>query len=118
MAEDGPIHQRYPLREISGGYRARTKRNVEDAGGTAIFYQRYPGGGTEQTLAFCIELGRPYKLIDIDMVSVEVASSKLQTFIGDYDVQVLNVAGPRASDCPAIYDFVRLVITLSISGVA
>lgn len=118
MAEDGPIHPRYPLREISGGYRARTKRNVEDAAGTAIFYQRYLVGGTEQTLAFCIELGRPYKLIDIDMVSVEVAISKLQTFIGDYDVQVLNVAGPRTSDCPAIYDFVRLVITLAISGVA
>jgi hypothetical protein len=97
------------LNEIDGGYKERTRQNVEDSDGTAIFYLCYLQGGTEQTLAFCILSGRPYKLIDIELVSVSVAAKKVLSFIGDYDIQTLNVAGPRQSACPAIYDFVRSV---------
>lgn len=38
MAEDGPINNEYKLIEIEGGYRKRTKKNVADSDGTAIFY--------------------------------------------------------------------------------
>lgn len=55
MAEDAPIDDRYPLEEITGGYRQRTKRNVLNADGTVIFYHSAPEGGTEATLAFCIK---------------------------------------------------------------
>ncbi len=108
-AEDGPIDPRYPLNEIAGGYQARTRQNVEDSDGTAIFYHCYLQGGTAQTLAFCIMAGKPCKLIDIDLVSSDIAAKKVLSFIGDYSIQVLNVAGPRQSTCPAIYDFVRRV---------
>lgn len=115
-AEDGPIDTRYMLTEIGGGYQARTKQNVEDSDGTAVFYHCYLQGGTEQTLAFCIREGKPYKLIDIDLVSVNVAAKKVLSFIGDYNIQVLNVAGPRQSSCPAIYDFVRNTVNVVISN--
>ncbi|NVK39898.1 MAG: hypothetical protein HWE39_01530 [Oceanospirillaceae bacterium] len=106
QAEDGPIDARYPLREIGGGYRARTRRNVEDADGTAIFYSSRLSGGTELTLLFCIQVGKPYKLIDIDLVTPEQAARLLTVFVSDAGIATLNVAGPRHSGCPSLYAFV------------
>jgi len=118
MAEDGPIDPRYPLDEIEGGYEVRTKKNVENSNGTVVFYDSYLHGGTEKTVAFCIELEKPYKLIDIDVVCIDVAVNKIVSFVSDYKILVLNVAGPRQSSCPSIYNYVKntiqLVITKSI----
>jgi hypothetical protein len=115
MAEDGPIDPSYLLTEIGGGYRARTKKNVEDSDGTVIFYDCYLQGGTEQTVAFCIKAGKPYKLIDIDLVNIDIAANKTLQFVSDHKIKVLNVAGPRLSGCPAIYDFVKNTIKVVIS---
>lgn len=112
IAEDGKIDSIYNLAEIGGGYRARTKKNVEDADGTAVFYSGYVSGGTELTVAFCIKHKKPYKLIDIDLIEHELATESLQKFIIDYDIEILNVAGPRHSQCPEIYNYVKSVITL------
>ena len=39
MAEDGLIDEKYSLTRLpKGGYRARTRINVMDSGGTAIIY--------------------------------------------------------------------------------
>ncbi|RFA30824.1 hypothetical protein CAI21_04815 [Alkalilimnicola ehrlichii] len=114
MAEDGPISHVYPLTELGGGYRQRTKQNVVDADGSAIFYASYLGGGTETTVLFCIRQGKPYKLIDIALVEPGRAAELLLDFVRDFDVATLNVAGPRASACPAIYDYVKHVIRLVI----
>lgn len=116
LAEDGPIDPRYLLHEIDGGYRARTKKNVDDADGTVIFYDRYIQGGTAQTVAFCIKAGKPYKLIDIDLVSIDVAANRTLLFASDHKIRILNVAGPRQSNCPAIYDFVKHTIKAVISN--
>lgn len=118
MAEDGPIHPRYLLNEIAGGYRARTQRNVEDSEGTVVFYNCYLHGGTEQTVAFCIEAGKPYKLIDIDLVSIDVAATKILSFVSDYQIGILNVAGPRQSGCSAIYYFVKSSIKVVLTRIA
>jgi hypothetical protein len=115
MAEDGPIDLRYPLDEIEGGYEARTKKNVENSNGTVIFYDCYLQGGTEKTVAFCIEYEKPYKLIDIDLVSIDVAANKVDTFVSDYKILVLNVAGPRQSNCPSIYRYVKNTVQLVIA---
>ncbi len=107
MAEDGPIDMKYPLIEIHGGYSQRTRKNVIESDGTAIFYHRRPTGGTEQTLMFCIRAGKPYKLIDIDLMDPETAAQKTIEFISEYSVCTLNVAGPRAGNCPGMCRFVK-----------
>jgi hypothetical protein len=107
MAEDGPIDFSYPLEEIEGGYEARTRKNVEDADGTVIFFEGYLHGGTEKTVAFCKELAKPCALIDIDLVPVDVAPDKVLSFVADHKIRVLNVAGPRQSHCPSIYPYVK-----------
>ncbi|WP_367114531.1 putative molybdenum carrier protein [Marinobacter sp.] len=72
-AEDGPVSSIYTLTEIRGGYRQRTKQKVVDSDGTAIFYESYVRGGTEATVLFCIRQGKPYKLIDIEVVEPDRA---------------------------------------------
>jgi hypothetical protein len=118
LAEDGEIDARYPLTELGGGYRQRTRKNVEASHGTVIFYDSALHGGTKQTLAFCVQLHKPYKLIDISLVDCGQASKVIYDFIESHYIAVLNVAGPRLSSCPAIYAYVKAVIknTIKQSG--
>jgi lysyl-tRNA synthetase class I len=109
-AEDGPISYGYPLIEIKGGYRQRTRKNVEESEGTAIFYKSILSGGTEQTMTFCINLKKPYKLIDIDLADIPAAAGIITEFIKTNGISRLNVAGPRQSNCPEIYTYVKQVI--------
>lgn len=114
MAEDGPISSEYDLTEIEGGYRQRNKKNVADSDGTAIFYSSYLKGGTEVTALFCMNQKKPYKLIDIELIDAEKAAETLDRFITDFEIRVLNVAGPRASGCPEIYEYVKQAIGLAL----
>ncbi|WP_417517919.1 putative molybdenum carrier protein [Marinobacter sp.] len=109
-AEDGETPDHYGLQEISGGYRQRTRKNVADSDGTAIFYDAFLSGGTELTLQFCIRLNKPYKLIDISLIDAEKAAAVLVEFTDKFNVTTLNVAGPRASNHPGIYGFVKQAI--------
>ncbi|MGM0833508.1 MAG: YpsA SLOG family protein [Pseudomonadota bacterium] len=114
MAEDGPISSIYLLEETGGGYRQRTKKNVQDADGTAIFYASYLQGGTEATALFCIQQSKPYKLIDIELIDPLHAAMLIADFVHDRHINVLNVAGPRASTCPVMYAYVKQTIELVI----
>ncbi|HEY9148077.1 MAG TPA: putative molybdenum carrier protein [Gammaproteobacteria bacterium] len=111
QAEDGPIDERYPLQVITGGYRQRTRKNVEDADASVIFYSGMPTGGTALTIGFCIKSKRPFKLFDRELVPAELASASLRKFMKEHNVKVLNVAGPRASGDPDVYDYTFKVIT-------
>ncbi len=110
-AEDGPIDEVYPLTEISGDYRERTEQNVIDADGTAIFFESHLFGGTEATRAFAIRERKPHQLIDISLIDPPEAAALLAGFIREFDIRILNVAGPRASDCPTMYCYVKQVMT-------
>ena len=117
LAEDGIIPEKYPVKELpDSGYRQRTKRNVIDSDGTVIIYFAYPSGGTEQTIAFCIEEKKPYVLIDGEELTVERASGKIQVFIDQYSISILNVAGPRAGGEPRAYEYARKVIFSVLQG--
>jgi hypothetical protein len=106
LAEDGRIPECYPLIELKeGGYSQRTLRNVVESDGTAILYFVQIEGGTEETLQFCIEERKPYKLIDAEEVSAERAAFLLTSFIRHYGIGVLNVAGPRQSQAPQGYAY-------------
>ncbi|WP_375058540.1 YpsA SLOG family protein [Zobellella sp. DQSA1] len=71
----GSLDEPYPLIELAGGYRQRTRRNLQEADGTVIFYRGMPTGGTALTLALCIREQKPFRLIDMELVSVEQAGT-------------------------------------------
>lgn len=111
MAEDGVIDEKYPLQELPmGGYRQRTKKNVECSDGTVIFYETILQGGSKLTEEFCVKAEKPYKLIDISRVNTNIAIDLIQDFIHYNQIKVLNIAGPRQSGCAGIYPFVKAVI--------
>lgn len=117
MAEDGPISPRYPLTPLAaGGYRERTRKNVEHSDATVIFCQGTPQGGTRATLDDCRALGKPHLVIDPAAQLPAQAAAAIAGFLRRHAIRVLNVAGPRASQQPQIYEFVRAVVQQVLSG--
>jgi hypothetical protein len=106
LDEFGRIPDRYPVKELeNGGFTERTLQNVKDSDGTVIIYPGKLSGGTEQTLHFCVEQRRPHKLIDASKISVEKAARMIADFVCENNIDILNVAGPRASEWPRGYDY-------------
>jgi hypothetical protein len=104
-AEDGPLDRRYPLRETaSSSYQDRTRRNVEDSDGTLILSRGPLSGGTALTAALAQRLRRPLLLIDLAENGPGVDLEAVRAWIRRHRIAVLNVAGPRESSAPGIYD--------------
>ena len=111
LAEDGPIPARYPLAEMpAGGYRERTRRNVEESDGTLVLVFGTLAGGTQRTVLACERLGKPCRTIDGAAISPDDAARLAAGFVAEHRLAVLNVAGPRASENPAAYAYAFEVI--------
>lgn len=117
VAEDGVIPPQFQLRETdSDDYQGRTLRNVEDSDGTVIFSMTTTvTGGTAQTIEFAGELRKPLLHL-IASVDVDVAATRLQTFLEEHSIAILNVAGPRSSQEPVIGSFVQAVLSRALTG--
>ena len=107
LAEDGRIPNHYPLTELlGGGYAERTARNVAVANGTLIITNGPPIGGTRETVERCVEMQKPYLVIDAQTAAIEEAIEQAADFAlalshsGPGMPPILNVAGPRASQWP------------------
>jgi len=106
LDEFGKIPDHYPVQELqSDGFNERTLQNVKDSDGTIIVHSRELRGGTEQTVRFCVDLKRPYQLIDASKLSAEDAAKPIADFVRKNKIDVLNVAGPRQSEWPEGYDY-------------
>lgn len=102
-AEDGPLAERYPLRETpSAEYAQRTEWNVRDADGTLVVNRGPLVGGTAQTVEVAARLGKPYLVVDLAQ-SPEPARTQVRAWLRAHRIQTLNVAGPRESKSPGIY---------------
>lgn len=115
-AEDGQMPAKYPLKPADKpGNRERTLRNVMDSDGTLIIYQGGLSGGTEETLLFCLELRRPYLLVNAKEIPAQRASQLARQFVMHEKIRVLNVAGPRASEWVEGYAYAHDVISALIA---
>lgn len=101
-AEDGRIPARYPLRETrSAAYGERTRLNVRDADATLILTRGRPSGGTARTIDFAHQLQRPHLIVDL---AADADAAATRAWLAGLAVRVLNVAGPRESGCPGIFE--------------
>lgn len=111
-AEDGPIPQRYPLTPLpGGGYRQRTRQNVIDSDGTVILFYESLTGGTLLTRDLCLREKRPFVVLDGKQISESRAADGILRFVDEHEIQVLNVAGTRASGWAAGYRFALYVVS-------
>ena len=109
--ESGPLPSRYSLKELpTGKYRARTEQNVRDSDGTLICSFGPLTGGSALTEALTIKHHRPCLHIDFELFPGDKAVAAVERWYKDNKIQTLNVAGPRASNNPHIYDAVFTLI--------
>jgi hypothetical protein len=100
-AEDGPIPDRYPLRETpSAAYPERTAWNVRDSDGTLIITRGRPRGGTALTVSLARRGGKPVLVVDLE---AGARVSDARAFLAENGIRVVNVAGPRESETPGIH---------------
>lgn len=100
LAEDGPIPSRYPLAETpTARYPQRTAWNVRDSDGTLVVHAGRPRGGTALTLRLLARERKPTLQVDLDAAPDPGA---LTRWMAARAIRVLNVAGPRESECPGV----------------
>ena len=111
-AEDGIIPEIYPLTELdSTVYSDRTRQNVIDSDATLIIHFGQLAGGTAFTQRCCVKEEKPYLVLDAAGDEQSVLAQQILDFIRQNKVQVLNVAGPRASKVPVAQQQTRLLLT-------
>jgi hypothetical protein len=110
-AEDGAIDTRYNLTETpSEDYSQRTEWNVRDSDGTAVFsVRRELRGGSLLTVEFAARYDKPVIHLRQEDERTNHAQ-ELRSFVEEFGISVLNVAGPRESDEPGVYRFVSRVL--------
>jgi hypothetical protein len=101
IAEDGTLPATYALREtLLEDYAQRTEWNVRDSDGTLVINDGEPEGGTALTIELAKTLSKPFCIISTTDAS---GPGKARTWADKNNVRVLNVAGPRESKMPGIY---------------
>lgn len=105
-AEDGRLASRYLLRETdSPRYDVRTRQNVLDSDATLVLFRGTLSGGTELTYRLALRENRPCLAVDLGSPadpSPDPASTR--EWLRRLKIRRLNVAGPRESQRPGIYD--------------
>src|SRR5262245_11441387 len=110
---------RYPLltATTSRDPATRTRWNVRDSDRTLILHdaQGLAGSrGTALTLRLAEQYGRPHLLVDVDQGD---AADRIEAWLAELAIDVaLNVAGPRESGAPGIYQKARSALEPSFAS--
>lgn len=107
-AEDGTIDGRYALRETdTEDYRVRTEWNVHDSDATLVVCAGPPTGGTALTIDFARAHGKAWYLLNMNE---QHDISLLLEWLNANNIGILNIAGPRESNCRGIYEKSRVLL--------
>lgn len=112
IAEDGKIPSKYNVQETSrSNYNQRTEANILSSDGTLIISYGDLKGGSLYTKKYAEDNNKPVLYIDLSLNLLYQATIKIKQWLIINDIHVLNVAGPRQSKNPYIYDKVILILT-------
>ncbi len=115
LAEDGPISDRYTLKETpTSQYKARTEWNVRDSDATLILNIGSLEGGTALTQALARKHQRPCLIVELES---EQDIEPVLDWLEDNLVLTLNIAGPRASKRPGLYKLSTKFLSLLLTQV-
>ena len=105
--EDGTLDQKYQLQKMpTDEYSKRTEKNIVDSDATLILSHASLTGGSALTQSLADKHGKPCIHIDLSKVDIRKAVLIINIWIHRYKIKVLNIAGPRASKDPMIYQAV------------
>ena len=102
--QSGILPDKYKLEEMSvAGYKDRIEQNVIGSDGTVIISHGDLSGGADYSMKMTIIHKRPTLHIDLKETPAFIAASKINTWIVENNIEVLNVTGSRASEDSDIY---------------
>src|SRR5210317_450916 len=111
LTENGPLPDKYKLTEMPGSaYTLRTEQNVIDSNGTLIISHGKLSEGSDYTRKMAIKHHRPWLHIDLNKTPAFKAATLICSWIDENAIEILNVAGPRASKDDQIYPAVLKLI--------
>jgi hypothetical protein len=112
--EEGVIPARYPnLSEVGSADPAvRTEANVRDSDATLLISHGPLEGGSALTRVFCERQGRPW----FHAALPAVGAREVCRWVERVRPAVLNVAGPRASEDPRVYEAARALLLEVLGG--
>jgi hypothetical protein len=117
-AEDGPIPPCYNMKEMTTvEYPPRTRKNIEESDGTAIFSEGVfsEESGCALTVKICQKLEKPHLVVDLSRAPIPDAAKFVRAFVRDRQIKILNVAGSRGSAAPSLGAKVAEVLKLAFS---
>lgn len=103
LTEEGPLPPEYEMRETDSiDYADRTARNIEAADATLLISCGPLDGGSALTLRLA-KKGKPCLHVDLTQQAAFQAAVIIRRWLFDNRIEILNIAGPRASKDPQIY---------------
>ena len=109
--EDGVLPDKYQLHEMpTTSYPKRTEQNILDSDGTLIVSHGKLNGGSALTRKLAKKHNCPCIHLDMNELSINDASSAVKAWIEENEIQILNVAGPRESKAPSIYNVTMKIL--------
>lgn len=119
--EDGRLDDRYRVQEMpSSSYPKRTVQNIIDSDGTIIISNGELTNGSAYTRDMAAEHQKPWLHVNLNQISRFDAAMKICDWLLKNRIEIVNVAGPRSSKDPEIYQAVRDVLEsayyLSLTG--
>ena len=113
--KNGILPDKYELEEMPvAGYKERIEQNVIDSDGTVIISHGDLTGGADYSMKMAERHKRPYLHIDLKETPAFTAASKINTWIIENNIEVLNVTGSRVSEDPDIYKNTMYILKDSI----
>ena len=112
-SEDGPIPDHYPLIETPSSDPAqRTEWNVRDADATLILARGKLTGGTALSRRLACSMK---KLCLVANPAEGDSAATIRAWLSEHRVGVVNVAGPRQSNDPHIYELARQLLSSALA---
>jgi len=113
-AEDGVIPAKYPLTPADSEDRSeRTALNVKSASATLILHDGTESPGTQFTEELARSGGKPCLVASLDHPRV---IKSIRFWLDRTKPEILNVAGPRTSESPDIYEKARQCLVEVFGG--
>ena len=104
LTEAGPLSKKYQLIEMAtGSYAERTEKNILESQGTLVLTHGSLKGGSKLTVQLAEQHGKPHLHMDLYQVGSFEAARTINAWIRKNGIEILNVAGTRASEDTAIY---------------
>ncbi len=102
--QTGVLPEKYDLMEmLLSGYKERIEQNVIESDGTVIISHGDLSGGADYSRKMAMKHNRPCLHIDLSQTPAAVSSAKINTWIIENTIEVLNVTGSRASEDGDVY---------------